>query len=355
MKFRIRFADQIVGLFIILAALSVVVVVVMLGKAQRWFAKDLSFHTEFSSAGGLSANMPVLFRGFTIGNVESFSLNSSNNVDVIFTIYEQYQDRVKEGSLVEVMISPVGLGNQFLFHTGKGLGLLKDGDFIPSVGSPAGEKLVREGLAEEPQHDDSISLLLNRVSSVMNEVNKALVTVNEALTSGSQNTNAGRIVGNVDKTVQGLSTLPATVDRTAGSLESSVRSLLQDIDDLKAMLQGELDRINPILADVTAITDKAASPGGMIDTVLDSSGPVYTNLVSSLNSISAILKNLDRTVEFIPGQLPQLAGIITDLRATLATAEDVLVALTNNPLLRKGIPERVEAQSSGTSPRDVAF
>jgi phospholipid/cholesterol/gamma-HCH transport system substrate-binding protein len=37
------------------------------------------------------------------------------------------------------------------------------------------------------------------------------------------------------------------------------------------------------------------------------------------------------------------------------TAEDVMVALTNNPLLKNGIPERVETRTGGTSPRDISF
>ena len=57
----------------------------------------------------------------------------------------------------------------------------------------------------------------------------------------------------------------------------------------------------------------------------------------------------------LPGQVPQLTGLISELRVTLKSAEDVLVALTNNPLLRGGIPQKLETQSGGTSPRDIQF
>jgi phospholipid/cholesterol/gamma-HCH transport system substrate-binding protein len=121
------------------------------------------------------------------------------------------------------------------------------------------------------------------------------------------------------------------------------------------MLAGELDKINPILEDVNTLTGKLAAPDGVVSAALDTSGPLYTGLVDSLNSVSGILANLDRTTAFIPAQLPQIAAIIADLRTTIKTAEDVLVALTNNPLLKGGIPAQVEVQSSGTSPRDVSF
>jgi phospholipid/cholesterol/gamma-HCH transport system substrate-binding protein len=355
MKFKIRFADQIVGFFIILALASLIFIIVMLGRSQRWFAKDYSYHTSFPSAAGLSKNMAVLYKGFTIGNVQTFALDENDQVEVIFQIQDLYVDRVKNGSMVELMVSPIGLGNQFLFHAGKGEDLLVSGDFVPAVGSAEARDLIRLGLADDPRHDDSISLLLNRVSSVMDAVNRTIFQVNEAFATGTDATAIGRIIGGVDRTVAGIETIPATVNRTADSILDDVDALLADIDDVKRMLDGELERINPILSDLNTLSSELVKPDGLVMTALDTSGPLYLSLVDSLNSVSGILDNLDRTTAFIPGQMPALAGVITDLRVTLKTAEDVLVALTNNPLLRKGIPDKVEVQSSGTSPRDIQF
>jgi phospholipid/cholesterol/gamma-HCH transport system substrate-binding protein len=347
MKFRIRFADQIVGFFLILALASVVFIVIMLGKSQRWFAKDYAFSTVLVSATGLSKNMPVQYKGFTIGNVKNFYLNGDDEVEVIFLIHDLYLDRVKEGSMVELMVSPVGLGNQFLFHAGNGAELLFAGDFVPAVGSEQAKAHIQQGLANPPRHDDSISLLMNRASTVLDEINRVLVQVEGAL-QGTDDTVIGQIVGGVNRTVAGVETLPGTINKTAADI-------IQDIDDLKALLEDEVGRINPILADINALTSKVNDPEGLVYTVLDTDEAVYTNLVSSLNSVSSILENLDRTVAFVPSQLPQIAGLIMELRVTMKTAEDVLIALTNNPLLRRGIPKRVETQSSGTSPRDIQF
>ncbi|MDR2182098.1 MAG: MlaD family protein, partial [Treponema sp.] len=206
MKFRIRFADQIVGLFIILALASLVFVIIMLGRSQRWFTKDFTYYTEFTSAAGLSKNMAVLYRGFTIGNVKSYYLNDKDNVEVVFLIYEQYLDRARNGSLVEVMISPIGLGNQFLFHPGKGGSLLQPGDFVPAVNSEQGQEFIARGLADEPRHDDSISLLLNRASSVLDSANRTLREVNDALRTGADTTAIGKIVGSVQRTMAGVET-----------------------------------------------------------------------------------------------------------------------------------------------------
>jgi len=89
--------------------------------------------------------------------------------------------------------------------------------------------------------------------------------------------------------------------------------------------------------------------------VLDTDKDFYTNLVKILVSVTSMLDSLDRTISFIPSQLPQVAGLLMDLRVTMKTAEDVLVSLTNNPLLKGGIPKRTESQNSDISPRGIRF
>jgi len=341
MKFKIRFADQIVGLFIILAIASLTFIIIMLGRAQRWFAKDTSFKTEFVSASGLGQNMPVLYKGFTIGNVSSFGLNENDQVEVVFLIYEQYRDRVKYGTMVEKMENPLGLGNQFLLHPGNGKDLVEEGGFIPAVGSAMANTFIRQGLADPPRHDDSISVLLSRANSILDSANVLLAGVTEAMIDGSDETVIGQMLGSLNRTLADVESLPDMLNTT--------------VDSVMTMLDETLGAINPVLADLNVITSMAASPDGTIAAVLDSNGDVYQSLAGALVSLSGIIGELEQVAAFVPRQLPQIAGMLTDLHVTLRTAEDVLQALTNNPLLRGGIPERIETQSSGTSPRDIRF
>jgi len=333
MKFKIRFADQIVGFFVILALASLVLVMIMLGRSQRWFSKDISFVTELPSATGLSKNMAVQFRGFTIGNVKSFYLTEKDNVEVTFVIYEEYVDRVKHGSMVELVVSPVGLGNQFQFHVGMGA-VLDEGSFVPVVGSAQAMELIRQHYAVEPRTDDSITAIMNKVNATLDDVSQVAAKLNEALGIGSDQTEIGKIIGGLQNTVTGV--------------EGISYSALGLIDNLRSDLQ-------PILANLNALTTELNNPDGLIYSVLDTDKEVYTNLVNILTSVSAVLNNLERTTDFIPAQLPQIAGLIMDLRLTMKTVEDVLTALANNPLLRRGVPERLDSQDGGLGPRNIRF
>jgi ABC-type transporter Mla subunit MlaD len=166
----------------------------------------------------------------------------------------------------------------------------------------------------------------------MNSVSSILTHLDEALGEGSDTTEIGQIMRSVQRTLAGVEELPLMIGK-----------LLSDI----------LAEIAPILSNVNALLAQLNDPDGLIHTVLDTDREVYTGLVEILGSVSGMLENLDRTVAFIPGQLPQIAGLITELRMTLRTAEDALTAVINNPLLRGGVQERPEHRPTG--PRNIRF
>jgi len=85
--------------------------------------------------------------------------------------------------------------------------------------------------------------------------------------------------------------------------------------------------------------------------ILDGKGPLY----QSIDSLSGIIENLNKTSEFLPAQLPQIAKTINELNIALKQVQDVLTSIANNPLLKNGIPAQNEAGPSGASPRDQKF
>ncbi|MDR2608904.1 MAG: MlaD family protein [Treponema sp.] len=333
MKFKIRFADKIVGIFVILAVAALIFVIILLGSNQRWFAKNYYFVTYFNSASGLAKNMDVKFKGFTIGRVSDFDLTEDDRVKVRFYIFDTYIDRVRLGSLVDLSVSPVGLGNQFLFYAGIGTELLNEGDLIPSVASAEGKDLVARKLANLPESTDSIAMILNQVNSVMENLNNISKTLDDAF-KGSSETSLGRTLLEVEQTMDGVQEIPGTINTTIGDI---------------------MREVNPILANLGTLSEQLSDPDGTVASILSSDGEVYTNLVAALNGISGLLRNLEKTTAGLPRLMPEVAAILQDVRTALKTAEDVLTSLTNNPLLKGGVPERVNPSPGGTSPRDLEF
>jgi phospholipid/cholesterol/gamma-HCH transport system substrate-binding protein len=336
-KFTIRYADKVVGALVILAIAALVFVVFMLGSSQRWFSRDYNFITYFDSATGLAKNMALQYKGFTIGRLKSFDLAADDRVEVKFIIFDTYISRVTEGSMVDLEASPIGLGNHFLFYPGLGSEPLEEGALIPFVSTPEGAVLVMGGLGSVPKQNDSISMIISQVNTTLENVNKVLVDVEGAF-AGTDATSLGRTLGGVEKAVAGVQGMTETLPDT--------------ITDTLDTILGDL---RPILANLEKVSADIANPDGTVASILDGEGEVYTNLVSALGSVSGTLRNLEKTTSFIPAQLPQVAAMITELRTVLQSVDDVLVSLTNNPLLKNGVPARVETQPTGTSLRDINF
>jgi phospholipid/cholesterol/gamma-HCH transport system substrate-binding protein len=312
----------------------------MLGKQQRWFAKDQIYRSHFESASGLSANMPVQYKGFTIGNVKSFDLTDDDKVEVSFTVYDTYLDRVREGSLVEIRINPIGIGGgQFLFHPG----LRPDplgGDFIPSVNSDEGREYLEKGLVIIPNQDDSITVIITRVNTLLQNINGVVILLRDAI-RGTDATALGRTVAGAESTARGASSLVEQVD---GALKPS----LENIEQITGQIQS-------VIGDLKTLTAELANPDSLVLSALDIDGPVYTNLEKSLTALAGTLESVETTAGTFPAQMSQVAALISDLRSALRSAEDVIIALRNNPLLKRGIPNRGQTGTGGTSPRDVAF
>jgi len=299
MKFSIRFADQIVGILVILALAILVFVVFMLGKNQRWFVKDSEYRTYFTSASGISKNMPVQHKGFTIGRVKDVKLSEDDSVIIFFTIFEEYSKRVKEGSVVEVQESPIGLGSSFVFYFGRGTEVIPEGNVIPEVNSPEAKPYMARGLTDIPKTSD-------RIGNIVNQVNSILDTINQALIGADGENTVGQIVGNVEGVTRELN-----------------------------------EQLKPLIANLESFTAQISNPKGPLN--------------EGIASLAGIIENLNKTSEFIPAQLPQIAVAINELNIVLRQVQAVLTSIANNPLLKNGIPEQNETGPTGASPRDQKF
>jgi phospholipid/cholesterol/gamma-HCH transport system substrate-binding protein len=176
-------------------------------------------------------------------------------------------------------------------------------------------------------------MILNQVNSVMENLNDITKTLDDAF-KGNSETSLGRTMLEVERTMEGVQDIPGTVNTTIADI---------------------MKELNPILANLGTLSEQLSDPDGTVASILSADGEVYSNLVAALSGISGMLKNLEKTTASLPRMMPEVAAILQDVRTALKTAEDVLTSLTNNPLLKGGIPERVNPSPGGTSPRDLEF
>jgi len=399
-KFRIRLANQIVGLFILIAIVGLVAALILLGANQRWFAEKLVLKSRFKSGAALSVGMAVTLRGFEIGRVEEKILDPENlEVIIDFQIYDEYYDQVVlPNSVLELAVSPLG-GSTLLFHPGKPqappVSALPPGSWIPSLDFDQGMELVRRELVERRGGGDTITTLLSDIGPVLENVNDALfnlkkltLTIEDGL-KGDRSTQLGSLLHSIDTLVSSLddfitgrNTGPfgdvlSNVDRSLANVDASVNKITKDfektaadateliaeakqtIDQDVSKILGNVDKIalniEELTADPTGLAVELIDPKGSIATLLNDNNALYDNILQSIENVNAIVAELEEFAAFLTGMKPQISGILEEGRTTVNEAQDVIEALKNNPLLKRGIQEPREQPTTTSGYRDEEF
>lgn len=311
MKFKIRFADQIVGFFSLLALALLLGFVFALGASQNWFVKKNTYYTYFTSGSGFSVGMDVSYKGFSIGKIKDVKLDGSS-VRVEYYILSDYSEYVKENSLVELITSPIGLGSSFVFHPGKGPELLPSDSEIYRLDSFAAREIIEAKKIRLESQEDSIGVLMKKVSSIFDNVNLILFGINNALSGrGESNTPIRQIVGNVGEITKNLSALTDTLNSEDGAVPSLLGpSLSGDLDSV-------IKNISVVMAELTSIAGNA-------DSLIDNA-------------------------------MPEVDSVLIQLNSALLEVQDVLTGVKNNPLIRGGVPDRTTGKSSTTQLRSGDF
>jgi phospholipid/cholesterol/gamma-HCH transport system substrate-binding protein len=340
MRFRIRFADKIVGIFILLAILGVAAALVLLGLNQRWFARNYAYWSRFASAEGLSAGMPVKLKGFEIGRVDEIRLGRDNLVEMEFHVYDTYHDKVVPGSVLEKASSPLGLGTGLLLHPGPGQATpLPELSLIPSSDQEEGRLLLLIERDAAPSQSDPIASLLEQVQPVLEEIDRTVVAIREVADTLNRNLKG-----------QGVGPLASTLNDVAGTTRR-VNALLAQLEAIAA----NLEVTSTGLRDPTGLVKRLLDPKGSVATILDDNNQLYDRILGSIEELNAVITQLAAFTRFVNTTQPQILGLLEQGRATLDQGQEVLEAVKNNPLLRGGVPLRREQQTTFQSFRDEDF
>ncbi len=333
MKFKIKYADQIVGFFVIFAVFLLVVIVFLLGSNQRWFSKDYSFTAVFESASGLSEGMPIQYKGFVVGKVKKYRLNNDDTITADILIQDTYYDRIREGSVLELNVSPIGLGSQMLIHPGKGENLLPEDSVIPLWNSQEAGELMRRGLVSFVKKDDTISTLISQASPLIATLTFTLRQINNAF----------------------LGTGDSPLTQTVGGLASTMNNVAEITGNSSKDIERVIANLGEISENLEIMSREFADPTGLVPKLVDPDGRIFDSLERSLLEVEGIFSNLEEASSMLKADFPQISILLSDLKTSLEKAQDVMDGLRNNPLLKGGIPEKVNTGGTGSSVRDMSF
>lgn len=351
MKFKIRFAQQIVGLFILVAAVALLAIVVSMGANQRWFAKNYPYYSVFSTAQGLSIGMPITYKGFQIGKITDITLEARSEVRVDFFVQDTYLDLVIENSILQLVTSPIGIGGGLVFHQGAGTGdPIPEGALIPSLNSKEGQAIVENDLVIMPANADSINQLIAQIEPILKNANMLLLSVNDTL-STVNSALEGRDDGPLGVTFAQIPGLLEEVEATLISVSLETTAVLENV----AHITENLEATTTELRDPTGLIPRLLDADGSIATLLDDNNVLYDQVETMLVSINATLDEVNDFSGYLSSTTPQIAGLLEESREAIGTGQDVLEGLSNNPLIRGGITPEMPQPATFQSYRDDTF
>ena len=309
MKFKIRYADQIVGVFSLAAIVVVLVLVFAIASKQNWFAKKTYYYTMFDSGANLKNGMDLTYKGFSIGKIKTIKLEGSR-VRADYFILEEYALYVTDGSLVQLSVSPIGLGTSFNFLPGAGTERVPDGTEIYRIDSREGAAILQEKKNRITPSDDRITALMDQVQFLLGNITRLTGEVNNALV-GKGNSPLTQTVGNIETITKNLGTL----------------------------------------------TSKLQDPEGMVPTLLGKQmsselSDVFTNLTAITNQLVDLSDHVDTLVA---DATPQVDTALTQVNVMLLQVQDVLTGVANNPLIKKGVPDRSNTTAATLQLRSTEF
>ena len=337
MKFKIKFADQIVGALSIIAIAALIFFTFFIASTQKWFVKKHNFFTKITSASSVNEGMALQYKGFGIGKIKKITLGDDDSVIVHFYVLDEYIDRVTQGSIVELSVSPIGLGSSFILYQGDSNRIIVDDSFIPEKSSAAAKELIKENKVLIPEQNDTLTNIIGSATNLINHIDELIQQINQLL-QGNESLPLAKTVNNINRILRQVSALLSGDDSVPAA------AIINELDDT-------IGTLNNILSDVNNLT---SDPQGLIPKLLETEESKGTfdklyaaldNTIQDLNGISGSLDN----------EMPQVSILLAQVQTLLKQIQDVMVGLKNNPLLKKGVPERTEQQATTPKLREENF
>ena len=302
MKFKIKYADQIVGILSLIAIIALIFIIFLIGSTQKWFVPKHNYFTVISSASNISVGKAVTYKGFEIGKIKSFSLDDNDKVIVNFYISDDYKNKIVRDSIIEILTSP--LGSSVVFYPGNSNSFLPDNSFIPERSSEEAKALITNKRVSVVEQTDSINTILAMATTLVGDIDTLVKQINTAL--------------------EGNESTPLTYTIT---------------------------QLNGILTNLNHLTE---DPTGLIPKLLEDEN-AQGSIANALMQLDSTMAEINKITASVESNMPGVSILISQMQTIMKQMQDVMEGLKNNPLLKNGISEKPEKENATPKLREDNF
>lgn len=331
--FRVRHAEWVAGLFVLVAGAAVLVALLVVTRAKGTFAAHPVYYVTVTDGHGIAPGGPVKMLGIGIGTIDTVEITEDRRVRARIEIEPEFADRVRADSEARIEVS-LGLESMLA-----GVG------FVITPGSPDAASLPAE--SEIPAHDaESVADLLPLVAGdpMLADIR---VLVHDA-----------RVLG--ETLADSQSDLRRAMASAAAVLEAmekgdgTVGKLLHDDGELYARLLRTMDEVDATLAQVSRAMGRSGKLVAKADEVMTSADDllqssdamigdatkVFGKMDPVMDEADEAMKNLNEAVISFGKTTKQLGELLVEMEAVVADMARVAEAAGKVWPIRRHLPKR---------------
>ena len=224
MAYKFKSMEKVVGVFIVVAMISIFFMIIMIGRGKSFFVPKQYYYTYYYNGDGITKGQKILYKGVEIGKVTDLNLNDDNRIYVRFFILKQYADRVKSDSVVRLVLSIMG-GSTITITPGEVGGLvLPNNAYVISSDTDEGKRLLekmKKGSSGNPidQVINNLAELTALLKSNDGPMVSVLDSIHDLITSlVPMGQDLKSITGNIDGNKERINNIILSVQKSADNL-----------------------------------------------------------------------------------------------------------------------------------------
>ena len=266
-----------VGLFVLSVFFLLFIFLFLLLQEKGTFEKRYSYNFTVDSAEYFHTGMPVKFSGFTIGVIDSVSLNDDGSVFIIFSTPKRNQKWLSQGSVL-MLIKPL-IGSPHI-------------ELYTSLDTPLLEDKSSMIIVYSDDINDLIIKLQPAVAKTLNVLNNV-----ETITSylAREDSELRKILLHLEKFSAKLANDNSLLTSVTGD-EKASKDVIKSLDETTKILK----EMKKITRDISKITSTLAK-----DVIQPTS--------SSIHEIEAIMKDIKNKLEVMDGTVNAVGSYDKDL------------------------------------------
>ena len=320
---KVRRANEIVGLFVMLG-LAIALVAVLLGpKTQRWFtpSQTLAIHLPPEGSLGLRKGGDVQILGSVVGSVENIIVTDAGNMEAEITIRGNFIRFVRKDSRA-ILRKPLGIGDASIEITrGHGEPLPARDAFLDSVADKGPTQFMEETLAairdEVLPAVKELRIAVSEYSLLASELRSEQGNAQQALRHLS------RVAAALEKG-EGLAGMLLVDPRPAAELRAALPKLNASLDDLHATLRN-----------ARKLSDRLPRVGEDFEESMKNLRASSSDAQRFATALPELKPSIQQTADAVP-------GVLLQTQETLRQIQRLTEALQRNWLVR-GSMDQAEA------------